>query len=135
MEIRAATDADLEAIGRIQQASPGASQWDPAEYLDYDCIVAVSNGQVAGFLVSRNLADEREILNVAVGPEFRRQGVGAALLGSELTTTARAWFLEVRESNTVAQSLYRKAGFRETGRRPRYYSDPPESAIVLTFFS
>ena len=56
MKIRAADSDDLAAIAAIQAASPEASQWEPASYLDYDCLVAVEDDHVAGFLVSRQTA-------------------------------------------------------------------------------
>lgn len=135
MEIRPAREADLDDIGRIQSLSRQAAQWNPADYLSLNCTVAIEEGRVAGFLVSRSVADEREILNVAVDPALRGQGFGSALVRNELTADASAWFLEVRESNDAARSLYRKAGFEEAGRRPGYYSDPVEVAIVMRIFS
>ena len=78
MTVRAATADDLAAIAAIQEASPEASQWDPASYLDYECSVAASGGRVAGFLVVRQIAsDEREILNLAVDPAAAAAGSGS----------------------------------------------------------
>lgn len=135
MEIRSATPLDLAAIGVIQAASPEAAQWDVVQYLAYDCTVAIVESAVAGFLISRSLAGEREILNIAVSPSFRRRGIAAVLLDHELRRPAEAWFLEVRPSNTAACRLYRKAGFVEAGTRPGYYDSPPEPAIVMRKFS
>ena len=73
---------------------------------------------------------EREILNIAVAPRFRRRGVADLLLSSELASGC-SYFLEVRESNVAAQTLYRKFGFKEVGRRKKYYANPPETAIVM----
>ena len=61
-------------------------------------------------------------------PEFRRQGIATKLLGH---IDSKYVFLEVRESNKLAQNLYRKLGFGEIGRREKYYDDPEESAIVM----
>ncbi len=87
-----------------------------------------------GFLVARNVAPEWELENVVVRAEFRGAGIGTQLLEALLTRArainSRSIFLEVRESNTAARRLYAKAGFRETGRRKGYYSDPPEDAIL-----
>lgn len=136
MNIRAATLEDLAAIAAIQAASPQASQWDPGGYLEYDCAVAVEQGRVTGFLVSRRVApDEREILNVAVDPAQRRKGIARALLASELARGPGRWFLEVRASNAAALRLYESAGFEGRGRRPGYYREPAEEAIVMRFFS
>jgi ribosomal-protein-alanine N-acetyltransferase len=142
MTVRAATAEDVPAIAVIQALSPEASQWDPASYLGYDCMVATTlpdgggTARVLGFLVARQIAPgEREILNLAVEPSERRRGVARALLRAELGRGKNRWFLEVRESNSCAIRLYANAGFRVTGRRESYYHDPPETAIVMKFNS
>ena len=132
MKIRAATSDDLAAIATIQAASPEASQWDPAGYLDYDCLVAVENDHVAGFLVSRQTTPgEREILNVAVALIERRRSIARRLIAAELERVRGQWFLEVRESNIAALNLYKACGFQEAGRRNSYYHNPTESGIVM----
>src|ERR1035438_4364484 len=69
---------DLDAVAAIQEASPGAAGWEVAEYLEQDFRVAIKGNRIVGFLVARTLAaDEREILNLAVAPDFRRKGVAA----------------------------------------------------------
>jgi ribosomal-protein-alanine N-acetyltransferase len=92
----------------------------------------------AGFILSRKAADEAEILSVAVEKARRRCGIGHALLNLHLRTLAgagvRAVFLEVDEGNHAALRLYRRAGFRQVGRRPNYYPQPgakPATALVL----
>ena len=91
---------------------------------------------VAGFLVARTLAaQEHEILNLAVAPEFRRQGVGRALVSGLLERAPGEVYLEVRPSNTGARRFYQMLGFEEVTTRPDYYEYPPESAIVLKFHS
>ena len=135
MMVRSATGGDLAAIAEIQRQSPEASQWDPASYLNYECMVAVES-RVVGFLVARQTApDEREILNVAVDPTERRRGFASALLKAELWRAKTQWFLEVRESNSRAITLYESAGFRVAGRRESYYHDPVEPGIVMKFNS
>lgn len=131
MIARPATEGDLAAIGRIDEASHGSARWIPHEYLAFDCVVAEVDGEVAGYLVSRAIAKEREILNLAVHPRFRRRGIAAALLSEELKRDAAAFFLEVREGNAAATQLYENAGFEHVGRRSRYYQNPPEGAIVM----
>jgi ribosomal-protein-alanine N-acetyltransferase len=136
MKIRAATRDDLSAVAAIQAASPQASQWDPASYLEYDCLAAIEDDRVAGFLVSRQTAPgEREILNVAVELSARRRGVARRLIAAELERARGQWFLEVRESNTAARNLYKACGFQEAGRRDSYYHDPPEPGIVMKLIS
>ncbi|MFN3324572.1 MAG: GNAT family N-acetyltransferase [Bryobacteraceae bacterium] len=136
LRIRAANASDVPLLDRIQKQCLEASHWEPNRYLEYDCIVAVRNGSIAGFLVSRqNGPGEREILNIAVHPDARRSGVAAALLKAEFSRGPGDFFLEVRESNTAARNLYRKAGFEEVGTRPDYYDDPPETAVVMRIHS
>jgi ribosomal-protein-alanine N-acetyltransferase len=130
--IRAATRADLAAIGQIQ----GHSNWRPEDYLAFDCKVALDGDRIAGFVTTRETCPgEREILYVAVDPAYRRTGIARSLLQNELSRAPGTWFLEVRESNTPAIKLYVSLGFREIGRRDHYYSAPDETAIVMRFFS
>jgi len=156
IEIRLAMRDDLGAIERIQGGSSQAPAWEPSTYLEYDCRVArVAGGEhstgvppgtgdhVAGFMVSRQVTPvgsengEREILSLAVDPAHRRQGIGRKLVDAELRSAPKGttWFLEVRESNIAAISLYAAVGFTAAGRRPGYYHDPAEAAIVMRFFS
>jgi ribosomal-protein-alanine acetyltransferase len=137
LEIREAAPDDLPAIAAIQNASPEASQWTPESYLDQDCRVAVSHGRVVGFLVARRTAeDEREILNIAVEPSMRRAGIGRILMETVLAEARGvAWFLEVRQSNEKAITLYKTLGFSASGRRENYYHEPQEAAIVMRLFS
>jgi ribosomal-protein-alanine acetyltransferase len=136
VKIRAATGDDLPAIAAIQGSSPEASQWQTECYLDHDCLVAVVEGRVVGFLVTRATApDEGEILNVAVEPTFRRSGIGWMLMETLLASARKAWFLEVRESNYAAINLYKTLGFSPSGRRENYYHEPVEAAIVMRVFS
>ena len=134
--LRPASEEDLEEIRRIQSLAPEASHWEPQRYLAYDCRVACAGPRVAGFVVvRRTAANESEILNLAVLPEFRRMGIATGLVRNVLERYRGAVFLEVRESNQAAQTLYQKLSFRQAGRRPGYYEDPPEAAIVMRFQS
>ena len=103
------------------------------------CWVAESNGRLAGVIVAWLLVDEVHIATIATHPDFRRQGIAQALLAHVLRTTAQegavSSFLEVRASNVAAQELYRKFGYEESGRRPRYYKDNDEDAILMTLES
>ena len=127
---------DLDAVVGIQESSPGAARWRVADYLEQDFRVAIEGNRVVGFLVARTLAaDEREILNLAVAPDFRRKGVARALLDNAFQGFRGAVFLEVRESNEVAQEFYKSLGFKEVSKRDGYYGLPPESAIVMKFHS
>jgi ribosomal-protein-alanine N-acetyltransferase len=89
-----------------------------------------------GFIVSRVMADELHINNVAVRSEHQRRGVATELLAAVLTEGrrigARLAFLEVRAGNIAAQGLYERSGFQVTGRRRRYYNQPPEDALLMS---
>ena len=111
-----------------------------SEELENDCsamLVALDGeGHVAGYAGVQVILDEGYITNVAVFPEYRRQGVAAKLLavfenfarGNKLAFLT----LEVRASNAPAIALYRKHGFEEAGRRKNYYTKPAEDAIIMT---
>ena len=134
--VRRGEPDDLEAVARIQALSPGASQWSPADYLAHELTVAVYEGQVAGFVVARRVAEaESEVLNLAVEPTQRWRGIGRLLLDEIKLQHRGAIFLEVRESNQNARRFYRSLGFQEITVRPGYYDTPPESAIVMKFHS
>ena len=131
MVVRPAREDDRAAIAAIRNASPEASSWDP---FDYDVTVAELDGGVVGFLVVRRVApDELEILNLAVAPSSRRKGVARGLVLTVLESLYGAVFLEVRESNSAARQFYKSIGFSELNRRPAYYPDSQEAAIVMKF--
>jgi ribosomal-protein-alanine N-acetyltransferase len=135
-EIRPGTSADLAAVAGIQAASPEAAQWNVADYLDHDFLVATIENHIAGFVVFRDIArDEREILNLAVAPQFRRKHFARSLLRTVLDGFEGAVFLEVRESNAPAILFYKSLNFKVVSRRQKYYHAPPEAAIVMKFHS
>ena len=91
---------------------------------------------LCGFVCVSVLPPEAEILDIAVSPDRRKEGVGKALINSTLFSlktelSVETVFLEVRESNVPARSLYKKFGFEEIGKRSRYYSNPTEDAILM----
>jgi ribosomal-protein-alanine N-acetyltransferase len=136
IEARPASGADLALIAQIQAASPEASQWDVPEYLKYELLVALCDGRVAGFAVARRLAEsEAELLNLAVDPAFRRRGIGRRLVAEVTSNLRGTLWLEVRESNVTARKFYKSLGFCEAGRRPSYYPDSAEGAIVMNVHS
>jgi ribosomal-protein-alanine N-acetyltransferase len=95
-------------------------------------------GKLVGFIMSRRAADEAEILSVAVAGHCRGRGLARDVLRHHLRRLAgdgvRTVFLEVDEGNAPALALYRRAGFREVGRRPNYYTAAggrPAAALIL----
>lgn len=98
-------------------------------------LVAEEDGVVAGYVGSQTVCGETDMMNVAVTAEFRRRGIGEQLVNAlvdELKALeSHSLTLEVRASNTPAQALYEKLGFREVGRRPKYYQNPREDALIL----
>lgn len=98
-------------------------------------LVAECRGEIAGYLIGRAILGSGEILNLAVAPEWRRRRVARQLLDGGLDELAARGaeevFLEVRESNVSAQSLYLGAGFRAVGQRAGYYRNPREDALIL----
>ncbi len=142
------TDSD----GMIEPAHPAhaaamalihAASFPPREQWGADAI-ALQLGLHGGFglidrrggmLLARHVADEAEILTVAVVPELRRQGVGFSLLqraaAQAAEAGARILFLEVSTTNAAAQALYTRCGFTQVGLRRRYYADGSD-ALILT---
>jgi [ribosomal protein S18]-alanine N-acetyltransferase len=142
MHIRPATPADIAAMMRLGSHSATAARWSRDQYervFGDDAprrvaLVIEETVGVQGFLVAKEVTGEWEIENIAVAGAARRRGLGTRLLGAFLddarTEGASAVFLEVRESNHAARLLYEKWAFVESGRRPRYYTQPQEDAIV-----
>ncbi len=135
------TDADRPDPRRLAaiHAEAFATPWDAdafAELLDQPGVFAVFEPD--GFILVRRVADEAEILTLAVRPAARRAGLGGRLLGRAAVLAASGGagrlFLEVAEGNAAARALYARAGFQEIGRRRAYYRRPDgraEDALVL----
>jgi len=139
--IRAMRAAEAEAVSEILRESPEAVFWPEAsvrEVLTWPsalALVAESRGKIIAFLIARQMGEEAEILNLAVEQGSRRRGEGGALLNAAVeqfrALGVSRVFLEVRESNAVGMAFYKNRGFSEAGRRPGYYREPPEAAIVM----
>ena len=100
------------------------------------CICDMQLSKILAYAVMYSCLDEADLANIATLPEIRKQGFGATLLDKALEISRSAGvlrtFLEVRESNTPARSLYLSRGFKEIGRRRNYYRDPREDAIIMS---
>ena len=98
-------------------------------------LVAIEDDQLVGYVGSQTVLGWTDMMNLAVSPEYRRQGIGEELvkqLMSRLRSKeASRLTLEVRASNDPAITLYSKLGFVEVGRRPNYYRNPKEDALIL----
>lgn len=142
LAIRAMVLRDVEFVFQIQTDSAEAAQWPKSAYESFCPLragefawVAERAGRIAGFLIAREVAREMEILNLAVAPVARREGIGSALLGHAVAHAAENGagkiFLEVRSSNVAALRFYEAHRFSSIGTRPNYYSNPLEDAALL----
>lgn len=98
-------------------------------------LVAVADGTVVGYVGSQSVLEQADMMNIAVNPEYRKQGIAESLIGKLIDALkARrvcSLALEVRVSNMPAISLYQKLGFEQVGKRPNYYRNPREDALIL----
>lgn len=98
-------------------------------------LVAMDGEKLVGYVGSQTVLGETDMMNVAVCPDYRRQGIAEGLILA-LTADLKAreshcLTLEVRDSNVSARALYEKLGFSEIGRRKNYYRNPKEDALIL----
>jgi [ribosomal protein S18]-alanine N-acetyltransferase len=141
IQVRPARREDKQFMQILERASEGAAHWAENVYdslfeLGSPRVALVSERQdeLAGFVVAAQAAGVWEIENVVVAPESRRKGIGSLLLMTLLDQVrargGREILLEVRDSNLAARRLYEGAGFQENGRRPAYYRNPDEDAVL-----
>ena len=139
LEIRRLTYADLPQVIAIERrAFP--TPWSLAMFvLELSkpagvCLTALREGEMLGYLICSRYDTVWHIMNVAVDPIRRREGIATALLADllrRLDGQHARFTLEVRESNAGAIALYERFGFRAAGRRRRYYQDNGEDAVVM----
>jgi ribosomal-protein-alanine N-acetyltransferase len=137
--VRRMVMGDVSSACSILRESPEASAWSEASLWDSGlkgvAWTAVQNGSVAGVLIGRIAADEFEILNLAVYKASRRRGIATQLVSTAVQSAeregAQRFYLEVRSSNEGGLALYHKMGFQVCGRRPNYYANPSEDAVLL----
>ena len=132
--------ADHESVRKLLSSIPEAAPWCADDFLlasqrNVSLRVAEESGIVCGLIVLRIIADEAEILNLAVESSQRRRGTGSRLMTDAISACKAAGvkkiYLEVRDSNGGARSFYLRMGFNEAGRRREYYRQPSEDALVL----
>jgi len=138
--LRLMEEADLDQVLEVSSLSLKES-WSKSSFLNElsnplaKYMVSIVNDNIVGFAGIWIIVDEGHITNIAVHPDFRGQGIGEKLVLS-LINQASSWSinsftLEVRDSNIIAQNLYKKLSFIEEGRRKNYYSDNNEDAIIM----
>lgn len=98
-------------------------------------LVDERDGEIAGYVGSQTVPPEADMMNLAVSPAFRRQGIGRSLVQALANSLhklgAQSLALDVREGNAPARTLYAALGFSEVGRRKKYYVNPTEDALIL----
>ena len=160
MIIRPASADDIPFMMHLERTCPSAAHWSELQYRQLfegsrsgsERLILVIRAKPAatvdssteddrepllGFLVAHRVVSDWELENIVVSAAARRKGLGLQLLNAMLTraeeTNGASVFLEVRESNTAARSLYQRAGFGEGGRRKSYYTNPDEDAILYSW--
>lgn len=139
--IRAMKASDAAAIAELEKrcfSDPWSERSIAAELenpLSLWLVAADSEDRILGYIGSQSVVPEADVMNLAVAPEARRQKIAAGLLralSEQLYPRGvRSLFLEVRVSNEPALALYRGTGFEAVGRRPKYYVNPTEDALIL----
>jgi ribosomal-protein-alanine acetyltransferase len=145
MLIRSATVADVPALRALDFASSFGARWSETQYnglfvtpdrLKHLVLVAEIQGDVIAYLAASGVGPEWEVENVVVSSLNQRRGIARGLIAELVEALRREGvvrlFLEVRESNAAARALYAALGFTQQDRRPRYYANPEEDAIILT---
>jgi ribosomal-protein-alanine N-acetyltransferase len=142
ISLRPMAEADLDQVMAIESASfscPWNRDHFDAELASphaFPLVACSDSGEVAGYLCPALVADDGEILDVAVAPAWRGRGIGRLLLARAMADCrargATTVHLEVRPSSSAAVALYEAFGFVRTGRRKRYYQDG-EDAILMQY--
>jgi ribosomal-protein-alanine N-acetyltransferase len=139
LEIRRLAYADLPQVIAVERrAFP--SPWSLAMFVlelsksSGMCLAAFRDGRLVGYLICSRYETVWHVMNVAVDPDVRREGVATALLAdliARIDDPGARFTLEVRPSNRAARSLYERFGFRSVGLRKRYYQDNGEDAVIM----
>lgn len=140
IEIKKMTEAHVTQIAEIEKlcfSDPWSENSVAAELKNsYSLwLVALDGDTVAGYVGSQSVLDGADMMNVAVHPDYRRQGIARELVTGLVSALAqksiKSLALEVRQSNVPAIALYEQLGFEQVGLRPNYYRNPKENALIL----
>ena len=140
MTIREMTKEDCEAVWELQKTCftvPWSLDSIRAMFgtPGYLSLIAMEDGILTGYAGIKQVLDEADITNVAVLEDYRKQGIGDALMAQlEQVAMEKEMIgitLEVRISNAPAQHLYHKHGYRAEGLRKNYYPDTHEDAVIM----
>jgi [ribosomal protein S18]-alanine N-acetyltransferase len=144
ISVRPLSEGDLESVLAIESAS-FSRPWTRRHFLDeiaspfgIPLVAQAPDGSIAGYLCLKLVLDEAEILDVAVAPAKRGSGIGRTLVEHAVSLCRGRQVallgLEVRVGNQPAIALYRRLGFRESGRRKRYYEDGEDAMLMDYIF-
>ena len=141
MEIVRMNESHVAAVAELEKICFGVDAWSERSVTSELTnplslwLVAMDGNRLAGYVGSQTVIDESDMMNVAVHPDFRRQGIAERLV-EELVACLKekgshCLTLEVRASNEPAIGLYEKLSFQQVGRRKNYYRNPREDALIL----
>ena len=140
MRLEKMTDAHVSQVAQLEKICFSDPWSEKSIEAELSCrlslwLVALEEDKVVGYVGSQTVIDQTDMMNIAVHPEYRRQGIAekliAALVDELKAKGSLGLMLEVRASNLPAVSLYEKLGFAQVGRRPNYYRNPKEDALIL----
>lgn len=144
MQIKRAASGDpvelSEALSELDCLCVGADGWSAASFESEAAkengivLYIEKNGRIAGLICGYYAVGEGDITSIAVHPDFRRKGLALKLIREfekQLPNDTEDIFLEVRETNTAAVSLYEKCGFGAVSIRKNFYDSPRENAVVM----
>lgn len=141
--IRHMTEADVDEVTSIEKECfpdpwPRSAFKDIIDSSDHGAFVAVVDEGLVGYGCYLIIANEAHLTNLAVRPDYRRKSAARRLLGYIMEIARRKnceyILLEVRPQNESAVAFYEKAGFKLLYRRPRYYRNPVEDALVMVYY-
>ena len=139
--IKRMTNAHVPQVAELEKLCFGSAAWSEKSITSELTnelalwLVAEEEDCVLGYVGSQTVFPETDMMNIAVTPERRREGIAEVLVDSLVMELKRlgseSLTLEVRASNTPAIALYEKMGFHEAGLRKNYYRNPKEDALIL----